>query len=121
NKEDSELIQGKKTDSGSWVQWEKILVGSGGHFHLKNKGTNMYFKPKENKNGSKMQMKPTTWTGAWTQYKFEVQLDGYNFVINKQTNKKIRIKSDKPNVNNKIELIDGKSKGDWTRWKIIAK
>ena len=95
-------------------KWE--MIENGNFFHLKNKA-GKFIRPASSVSGATIQVQPSTWTGNWTQWKYEDRGDGYGHLVNRATGKYIYVPSD--GLDKNIELQPSSWRGDYTRFELL--
>ena len=63
--------------------WERI--DTDGHFILTNKLSGRNMRPDSNAKGAEIVIQPSSWSGNWSQWRYEDRGDGYGHIINRAT------------------------------------
>ena len=98
----------------SCAQWKQVQVGD--FFHLQNASSQKYIRPDTTDNGSPIVLRPNTWTGNYTQWRYEERGEGFGHLVNKATGKYIYSPSD--GANKPLQQQPSSWRGDFTRWKL---
>lgn len=65
------IIHVPNTYLGDFTKFKKVTTSAtGDYFYLENKATGMYFRPEDQQTFSKIQQRPTSYSGNWTQWQF---------------------------------------------------
>ncbi|NIJ45572.1 hypothetical protein FHR24_002040 [Wenyingzhuangia heitensis] len=65
------MIQVPDSYTGDFTKFKKVSTSAtGNYFYLENKATGMYFRPENDNDYSKLQQRPNTYGGNWTQWQF---------------------------------------------------
>ncbi len=100
-------------DDSDFFKWEKVMTTEN-FFYLKNKATGKYFRPEKNENNSRLQQKPTNFSGNATQWKLVLSSDNtYSYLLNRAHKRYIRAID---NTDRRVQAKNTSSTGSWTRW-----
>ena len=94
-------------------QWEKVKYRQ--FFHLKNRYSGKYVRPQSKDNGAEIVVQPNSWTGDWTQWRFQPTQNEYGYIVNKATGKHI-FHSGKNSGENVVQQPSSWG-GDYTQWR----
>ena len=97
-------------DNSFCTQWEQI--NNGNYFHLKNKRSAKFIRPKDASNGSLIELRPSSWVGHWTQWSFKERQDGYGHLVNRATGKHLFHAGD----DSAPSIQPSSWQGDYTQW-----
>jgi len=103
------------------VRWEKVNT-SNGYFYLKNVETGKYFRPANGDDNSKLELRPTSYSGSFTQWKQVTSSGGYFYLQNRATGKYFRPTSTDdigPTTGTNFDMQQKSTtwNGPWTQWK----
>lgn len=116
--ENTLVEQSSKNQINSQTKWA-LQPTENGYFYFVNENAGKYFRPETSNNNADLILKPTSFSGGWTQWKF-IKAPGdedYYHLKNRETGKFIAPSSasDGAAILQKPTSVDGK----WTQWQVI--
>ena len=107
----SPVSAGESSLTDDCVQWERI--NNGNYFYIQNRASQKYIRPDSSSNGSAIVIRPSSWTGNWTQWSYAGTGDGYGYLVNRATGKHVYVGS----ANSNLQQQPSSWRGDYTRWR----
>ena len=113
--ENGTQVESMQVGVNDCAKWQQIET-TNGFFHLENKVSQKFIRPAGAANGSPIVVQPNTWTGNWTQWRFQDTGDGYGYLVNRNVGTHMFL----PSTGGGVESRPSSWTGDFTRWQLQA-
>ncbi len=104
-------------DSSRCSHWYRVPKSDGKHFYIVSRHSDKHIRPETKTNGSEIVLRPRSWRGSWTQWRYNEREDGFGHLVNRQTGKHLHTPENGEDT--EVRLRPSYWRGDFTQWAFV--